>query len=1060
MSQSRLRNKILLGVTLITSLLALSYMAGMAWLLSQQYRQASSEEMVRSAKLVEQLVKQRENDTLTAANQFASRSNLGATLWYLKQLGRNPGGDNALRHTYLDLAQDARKLLELDQLTALAVMDADGQLLAYASKDDGSYVIGFTLPGSPARSYATTLDLKAAPLAGDLRPAAPPDEFRLTSSVQRPSHPRIDYLLHQGRAVMRATVPVSVGISLSGSGDTAERLGTVIALSRVDQTLTEQVRKLLDSDAKLAIVSPEGPIAGDTASGQVLAWPSVSHLSASSAWMDHVQAMDGNYDRAMLPLYREGALSGGVLVFRSDAAVAARIDQMLSTSGLVTLLGLALILPISLMFANSLSRPLVLLSRIFQHREPGTGDTDGPEQRHLQSVMSRGDEIGALARSLSDMRDQVGTHFARISEINTSLEATVVSRTEEISRRAQEIRTLLENSPDIIVRYDRDCRRIYFNDAFRRMYPEQDLHGSRPSEMPGTSNAILFESKVEEVLHTAAGTEFDIDWHLATGGCYCIQFRLTPETDLEGRVVSVLAVGRDITRLKRTENELNDALELNRTILESSPAGIVVFKADGPCVLANESYARSVGGTVESILSQDFRKIDEWREFGPLAMAEQALASDRTMRKDIFGTTSFGKQVALECLFKRIHISGEPHLLMISNDITERIRAVEALNHSMQKLEEKEHAKTRFLAAAGHDLRQPLAASNLFMEALKLTDLDKDQVRIVGSLQRSLETFNGLLDGLLNISKLDAGIIKPEISQISIASLMVWLEETFAPLASEKQLGFRLYFPIKYELAVQGDLSLIKSALMNLVSNAIKYTERGSILISARRYGQSVRFQVWDTGIGIEPDDMERIFDEFYQVGNPQRDRTKGVGLGLSIAKRALLLLGVRIHCCSRVGHGTVFAFDLPLSASTPPGTISSYVRQGDDPTPPPPALARLSGKRVLIVEDDALVAEALSGLLEDLGADVVRFQDAETALAWPQRTGIDFLIADYMLAGNMSGIELLRALHDEGIEGLKAVLMTGDTSAATLRLSADLPWPILHKPVNAQKLLAALLDQ
>ncbi len=359
---------------------------------------------------------------------------------------------------------------------------------------------------------------------------------------------------------------------------------------------------------------------------------------------------------------------------------------------------------------------------------------------------------------------------------------------------------------------------------------------------------------------------------------------------------------------------------------------------------------------------------------------------------------------------RRSTVSGISHLLLIIHDVSERVEAKRALTDSMRQLEDKELAKTRFLAAAGHDLRQPVAAANLFIDALKLTEPTSRQEAIIQRLDQSMSTFNGLLDALLNVSKLDAGMIVPEPAPIHVAELFNWLEHNFAPTAGEKQLRFRLYFPVREDFAVHSDVGLVKSVLMNLVSNAIRFTSKGSIMISARPRGNTVLFQVWDSGIGIAEDHLGRIFDEFYQVDNPQRDRTSGLGLGLSIAKRALSLLGGKIRCRSRLGHGSVFEFSLPLvsavhtnqpslTASAQAGVINETFAQG---------------KRFILVEDDTLVAQAMINWLEGMGGDVICFHKAEDALRHAHVDHADYYIADYMLGGTLNGIQFLNLLRQK----------------------------------------------
>lgn len=250
----------------------------------------------------------------------------------------------------------------------------------------------------------------------------------------------------------------------------------------------------------------------------------------------------------------------------------------------------------------------------------------------------------------------------------------------------------------------------------------------------------------------------------------------------------------------------------------------------------------------------------------------------------------------------------------LAAEIAERKSVEEKLLLSLRQLEEKEKAKGRFLAAAGHDLRQPLAAASLCVDALQYANPSPKQNEIIQRLNLAMSNFSSLLDSLLDISKLDSGTIKPNLVPISLDKPFEWLKRSTESMANEKGLQFRTRLPAKAPLIVRTDTHLINVVLMNLVSNAIKFTSRGGILLSAKRRGNKALIQVWDTGVGMSSEDIEHIFDEFYQVNNPQRDRTKGIGLGLSIAKRSLALVDVEITCRSRAGHGSVFEFFLPLA--------------------------------------------------------------------------------------------------------------------------------------------------
>lgn len=221
--------------------------------------------------------------------------------------------------------------------------------------------------------------------------------------------------------------------------------------------------------------------------------------------------------------------------------------------------------------------------------------------------------------------------------------------------------------------------------------------------------------------------------------------------------------------------------------------------------------------------------------------------------------------------------------------------------------------KSRFLAAASHDLRQPMFAINLFTDALSKTPLNDEQRRIHSALSRAILSLGELLEALLEISKLDAGAIKPKEKPIDVHELFKSIDAEFGAVACAKGLRFKLQFPMD-NVALFSDGQLLQSLLRNLIANSITYTERGGVLVGLRHRGDQAILQVWDTGIGIAPEHMDTIFEEYFQVANPERDSAKGLGLGLSIARRQAQLLRTEIACRSRLGKGSVFELRLPLA--------------------------------------------------------------------------------------------------------------------------------------------------
>jgi signal transduction histidine kinase/CheY-like chemotaxis protein len=368
--------------------------------------------------------------------------------------------------------------------------------------------------------------------------------------------------------------------------------------------------------------------------------------------------------------------------------------------------------------------------------------------------------------------------------------------------------------------------------------------------------------------------------------------------------------------------------------------------------------------------------------------------------------------------------------------------------------DEANAAKSRFLAAASHDLRQPIHAMRLFLETLSGSPLNAEQRRITNYLTLSTHSLAEILNALLDVSRLDGGRVKPRPEIFSAYALLRNIEAEFAPLALAKGLRFKFYFPTN-ELLLFTDPKLLYSLLRNIIDNAIKYTDQGGVLVGFRRRRDSALIQVWDTGIGIAEDQLEAVFDEYFQVGNPQRDRTQGLGLGLAIAKRLANVLGSRISCHSRLGSGSTFDIRVPLAdaprASASIASAQTAAAEG--------GASRYAGLRIMVIEDDVMAAKALEFSLTAQGMMVVIHANAERALADARCEQTDFYFVDYRLPG-MNGMQFLDTLQSRVQRPLKAALLTGETYLEALAGDVSRRWKVILKPVESAALIAEIEAQ
>lgn len=374
---------------------------------------------------------------------------------------------------------------------------------------------------------------------------------------------------------------------------------------------------------------------------------------------------------------------------------------------------------------------------------------------------------------------------------------------------------------------------------------------------------------------------------------------------------------------------------------------------------------------------------------------------------------------------------------------------VERLKEQKLEAERSNRAKTQFLAAANHDLRQPVNALTLFSYSIKSELVSEKGKSLYKSLSQAIENLSSLLSSLLDLSQLDAGALNVRHRVFSLESLAESLEYDYTSMASERNIA------LKFRVCrggVRSDFVLLRRLIGNLLSNAIRNTHAGKVLVAFRDRGDTVLVQVWDTGVGIPDSEREDIFREFYQIANHQRDSKNGLGLGLAIATRIARLLDTRLELRSTVGKGTVFSFHIPaapvssMTVDDEPGFDASILRY----------------KSALLIDDEKIGLDALSSVLTKNGMSVTQADTCERAEELVFDVGLrpDIIISDYRLPRRLNGLELIRRLRQHpALTETPAMLITGDTAVEVLQTLRDSGIPVLNKPVSATMLLHTLQD-
>ena len=582
----------------------------------------------------------------------------------------------------------------------------------------------------------------------------------------------------------------------------------------------------------------------------------------------------------------------------------------------------------------------------------------------------------------------------------------------------------------------------------------QAITGAVEDLNPGLRCHILLFDEQGRPMATPAATEFAVlpsrsDRIVSSAGQLLGALLIYPDQAHRPEAIALqewlslagIAIEKQAAAQKLSASETN-----YRTLIQWTPQPIAVHRGErflyvNPAAVelfGAKNAQELVGTPVMERIAADYRGLARVRqkhfdEHGTTPRAEQQF-----LRMD-------GSVIDVELQATSIAYDGEPAVHLALHDISARKRGEAELHAAMSLAEDANRAKSRFLAAASHDLRQPTHALGMFVARLGQLEHNTETSHLIERLDTSVQAMRDLLDALLDISRLDAGAVPVHLQAFALSDVFDQLKAELALLAAEKGLSLRVR---PCNVWVLSDPVQLHRILLNLLSNALRYTSVGAVLLACRvkQGGRSASIEVWDTGIGIAPEHQKAIFKEFYQVGNVERDRSKGLGLGLNLVQRTAALLQHKLQMWSRPGVGSRFSVEVPLA---PIGAVIE--RRSPERAQP---LVDLANLVVLVIEDDALVRESLVGLIAGWRAVVVAAEGLSGALSYLEAGLVpDLIISDYRLRDGENGIAALQQLRKQAGRAVPACLISGDTDPALLLAVRQAGLTLLHKPVRPAKL-------
>ncbi|EWY39006.1 hypothetical protein N825_08370 [Skermanella stibiiresistens SB22] len=700
-----------------------------------------------------------------------------------------------------------------------------------------------------------------------------------------------------------------------------------------------------------------------------------------------------------------------------------------------------------------------------------------------QRILGPMEALAEAGRALTDLRPIGKPRPIPIIEIERlwNAVADASSTIFDASRASQHAearyRSIVDSAVDAIVVIDEIGTVQSFNPAAERIFGHSadEVIGSNVKKLMPSHHRDRHDGYLSNYRRTGErkiiGIGREVEGLRKDGSLFPLELSIAEWRAGERRFFT--GIMRDITERRAAEREREDMigrLETKRlylrAIIDTMPVGLVMASApDGRVVLGNPQVERILGHPV-----METPNAEAYSGWGACRSDDTPLpAEDYPLARALRGE----ELQAVEVRYRRgdgsmtwISVSGAPiragdgritGALVAFKDIGASKAWEARLAGAKEEAERANLAKSKFLAAASHDLRQPIQSLFFVSSALDRHVQDAAGRDLLGRLGQGLDALKALLDSLLDVSKLDAGAVVPDMSDIPVGPLIDEIASCFAPAAAAK--GLKLSRDGACDVAVRSDRTLLSRIIRNLMENAIRYTDAGEVRIRCQAAADGVRIEVADTGIGIPPDQLDRIWEEFHQIGNLERDRSQGLGLGLAIVQRLSRLLGHPVEVRSIPGAGSIFSLSLPLA--------ERRVEAGSwQAIPSPDVTARLAGhgKLAIAIDDDAIVLMGIRAMLEDWGYEVLAASSAEEALAgldrlaqeWAGRVP-DIIVTDYRLRNGQVGTDCLRRIHDHLGRAVPGIVLTGETGQDIVADIVSRGYGVAHKPITAAQMQAAI---